>query len=210
MRKFTPALIGALGAAALATAGLAYAQSGDGPHHGPMTRTEAEAQAAKIFAKLDANGDGVLDAKDREARVAEHFAKLDTDGNGSLSLKEFEAGMAGPGGPGGPGGRHAESWGDPHEKMAGAGPDGRSHGKRHKGERGPGMMGDGMMGETADANGDHAISLAEFKSAALARFDAVDTNHDGTITKDELKAARTAHKAERMAEKNGKRDMPAN
>jgi EF hand len=42
----------------------------------------------------------------------------------------------------------------------------------------------------ADTNGDKAVSQAEFRAAAEARFTKADANNDGTISADERKAGR--------------------
>lgn len=68
-------------------------------------------------------------------------------------------------------------------------PGGRKNGKHHR--RGMGMR---MMAD-ADKNG--TIALEEMRNAALARFDKVDTDGDGTISAAERQAAREARKARR-------------
>lgn len=62
----------------------------------------------------------------------------------------------------------------------------------------------GMM--RADANGDGIVTRAEGIAQAQARFDAMDTNHDGTVTPDERAAARAAMWAKRGG---GTGDAPA-
>ena len=52
----------------------------------------------------------------------------------------------------------------------------------------------------ADANGDGTITRAEVVAQAQARFDAMDTNHDGTVTPEERAAARAAMWAKRGGE----------
>jgi hypothetical protein len=51
----------------------------------------------------------------------------------------------------------------------------------------------GAFMKRMDTDGDGRISKAEALAAAAARFDAVDTNKDGFITPDEMKAARKSH-----------------
>src|SRR3546814_6927341 len=60
--------------------------------------------------------------------------------------------------------------------------------------------GHGMMMK-ADTDGDKAISQAEFRTAALARFDAQDANKDGQVTAEERQAAREAKRAEWQAKR---------
>src|SRR5262245_21465827 len=50
--------------------------------------------------------------------------------------------------------------------------------------------GKGGPGAHADTNGDGKITLAESQAAAKTRFDALDKNKNGAITKDELPSGR--------------------
>jgi hypothetical protein len=94
----------AIGAIALLLAGTAHADKAcqwDGKHgkymnadankDGKVSRGEflamKKARAERKFARLDANGDGVLDEKDRIAR----FDRIDTNHDGVISRDEFEA-----------------------------------------------------------------------------------------------------------------------
>lgn len=177
-RKAKIASLAAIAAALGVTAAVA-APGGMRHPLADMTRAQASAKAGEHFDRMDANKDGKLDAADRSARQAQMFDRLDTDRNGSISRAEFDAHRAGPGGRGGPDGDR------PMGRHMG-GPGGR-HG-------GPdGDMGGMML--RADANGDHALTKAEFVNAALARFDAADTNKDGTVSVAEHQAARQAMKA---------------
>lgn len=177
MKKLNLAL--GAGALALAVAGGAIAQQAadHGGHrpmmHDPMgnatvTRAEAQARAAEMFARLDVNKDGKLDKTDREAamadRLAKHFDEMDANHDGRIDRGEFMAG---------------------HQKMMGQG----------KMERG-GMMGRmhrHMMGGM-DANKDRIVSRDEFLAGAMKRFDAADANHDGKLTPEERRAAMRALK----------------
>lgn len=160
-----------------------------------VTRAEAQAHAAQMFARLDANRDGQVDAADRAAhraeRQAKRFASLDADSNGAISKAEWDQHSA----------DRAAKWADRGDKRAAAGEagEGKRHGMRGPGKRGGhhGMRG-GMMAK-ADTNGDKAISQAEFQTAALARFDASDANKDGQVTAEERKAQRGEWRARRAA-----------
>ena len=159
-----------------------------------QTRADAQAKAAQMFARMDANKDGKLDAADRAAqhaeRQAEMFASLDADGNGSISKAEWDK----------HGADRAAKRAERGEKRADAGEAGE--GKRHHGMRGGhGKRGGhrGMMMGKADTNGDKAVSQAEFQTAALARFDAADANKDGQVTPEERQAQRGAWRAKRGA-----------
>lgn len=159
-----------------------------------QTRADAEAKAAQMFARMDANKDGKLDAADRAAQHAERqakmFASLDADGNGSISKAEWDK----------HGADRAAKRAERGEKRADAGEAGE--GKRHHGMRGGhGKRGGhrGMMMGKADTDGDKAVSQAEFQTAALARFDAADANKDGQVTPEERQAQRGAWRAKRGA-----------
>jgi hypothetical protein len=174
-----------LGAALIAVPVLAAPGAGD--RNATQTRAEVQTKAAEMFAKLDANKDGKLDAADRAAKRAERqakkFARLDADGNGSISKAEWD-----------------QQGADRAAKRAAAGEagQGKRHAMRgHHGKRG-GHHGMWMMGK-ADTDGDKAISQAEFQTAALARFDAADANKDGQVTAEERKAQRGAWRAKRGA-----------
>jgi len=167
MKKFA---IG-ISAAALAIAGTAYAAhhegrtSPDSDGDGVLTRAESQAHATAMFAKMDANNDGQLDQTDRAAhrqkKRTKMFDKLDADNDGSIARDEF---MAFEGhGKRGRMGRHG----------------GKGHGRGHHGMK---------MMKMADTNGDGAVSQAEFTAGASKRFNSIDANSDGQITKEERQA----------------------
>lgn len=153
--------------------------------NGTVTRAEAQAHAAERFAKLDVNKDGKLDASDRAAKRAEMqaqmFERLDANKDGSISKAEWDQHAAD---------RDAKR-AERGEKRADAG-EGKRGMRGHHGKRGGHH---GMMMGRADANGDKVVSQAEFQTAALARFDAADTNKDGKVTAEERAAQREAWKA---------------
>jgi Ca2+-binding EF-hand superfamily protein len=166
MNKFTLGL----SLAALSIGGVVYAVDHEGPDADgdrAVTRAEAQAHSAEMFAMMDVNKDGRLDQADRVAHESamrdEHFSKLDTNKDGSISRAEFDAGHSG-------------------------GADGDRHqGPGMGGERMAGMM---MMMQMADANKDQAISREEFTAAHLKHFEMSDTNKDGRLTPQERRAAR--------------------
>lgn len=178
MKKAT---IMGLSLGALVLVGSAYAAQGgiklDADGNGVITRAEAQAGAATLFARLDANKDGKLDQSDRallrEKMKARMFERLDQDNNGEITKSEFMIGK------------------------------GHGHGERGHGQDKPGhadTMGFGAgdlmrMVKQADTNGDGAISQAEFTTAVMARFDAMDTNRDGQVTQAERQAYRAQMKA---------------
>ena len=189
MRKLTLSIA----LATLATAGVAVAApqiAGRGPQ-GDVTRAQVQETAAKHFAKMDANGDGKLDAADRAARQAKMFDRLDTDNDGAISEAEFAAKRA-QRGEGVQAGRHGMGGADmPGHRMGG------KRGGHHRGGFG-GRMG---MAKAADTNNDGAISQAEFTAGALKMFDAADADRNGTVTQAERQTAREAMKAQWQAKR---------
>lgn len=198
-------LAGAAAALALVGCGASAQTNGDAGHKGKrggagmmmmadankdgnITRAEATAAATQHFTKMDFNKDGKLDQTDRDAmreqRQAARFDKMDANDDGAVSKEEF-------------GNRGERADGD---RMSGdRGPrDGQRWGGKRGGKGGRGGM--DMMAK-ADTNGDKAVSAAEFQTASLARFDQMDGNKDGTVTKAEMEAARAAKKAERKAKR---------
>jgi hypothetical protein len=182
-----------LGAALVAAPVLAApggGAKGDADGNGVLTRAEAQAHATQMFAKMDANKDGKLDAADRAARHAEMqakiFERLDANKDGSISKAEWDQ----------HGADRAAKRAERGDKRADAGEGKRDGMRGHHGKRG----GDrGMMSGKADTDGDKAISQAEFQTAALARFDAADANKDGQVTAEERQAQRGAWRAKRGA-----------
>ena len=185
-------------AALLSAGGAAYAQAHQAParERDPLTRNEVEQHSAAMFAGLDvtsdgkldqadrdarrqarlarrdANSDGIVDEADRAARQKAMFDRADADKNGAVSYEEFAAVR---------GQRQ-----DQRAELRGPGRDSPRMDRRGRG--GPrGGMGDGRQ---ADTNRDGTVTQAEFASAALARFDRVDVNKDGTISADERPADR--------------------
>ena len=141
--------------------------------------------ADTMFAKMDANNDGTINAADREAKIKIRFQQIDADKNGSITEAEMIT-------------AHDERMDDRAERHAGRGPDGHHggrHGRYHKG--GHNGMGGHAMGlmKAADTNKDLAVTKAEFRSAAEARFTKSDTNKDGSLSSAEVEAARAAMRA---------------
>jgi len=198
-----------LSLAALAAAGVAYAQSdmrpmADADSDGVVTRAEAQKHATDAFAMMDANKDGKLDQSDRDAMHAKHMAmmfdNMDADKNGQISRDEFNAAHAPGKGPG---------MGMGHGGMHRAGIEG--HGKHGMmGMRHMGMRHGGKMMAMADADKNGSVSQAEFTTAALARFDSADANKDGKVTGDERSAARAKMREQwRAKAQDGAKSAPA-
>jgi EF hand len=189
MRKLI--LIGAVSALSLTVAAFALpggkASKMDTDGNGAVSKVEAMAAADAKFAKMDANSDGTLNAADREAKIKAHFQEMDADKNGAISEAEFIT-------------AHKDRMEDRADKRAESGADGNRggpRGRRHGGRDGDGM---GMM-KGADVNNDFAVSKAEFRTAAEARFVKADTDNDGALSADEQKAGR-------MGKRGHRGDMP--
>lgn len=177
-----------------------------------MTRAQVEAMVKEKFAAADTNKDGAVTMAEVEAaraarhaqRMDERFKAMDTNNDGSISRAEFDAahqGM-GPMGPGDGPGRGAGPDADMGPGHHGMMHDGPGMGMGGPGMGGPGMGGPGMGGpgmgspgmgmkfgarmfERADANKDGKMTLAEATKAALAHFDEVDADKNGTVTAEE-------------------------
>lgn len=208
MKKKTLLLAGlaTLAAAPLIAQEMAGHQGHGAMARAPMTRADVQAQVKTHFAEMDANKDGaVTQAELDSARTAqmskmqdEMFNKMDADKNGSISRAEFDAHhqqmmsghMAPPPPPGGPG--------SPPPPMADRG--GKM--EMHRGGMGGRMGGmGGRMFAMADANKDGQVTEAEATQAALAHFDQIDADKNGTISDAEHKAAREKMRADWKAKK---------
>jgi Ca2+-binding EF-hand superfamily protein len=148
--------------------------------------------AAAAAAVAAAGGAAVLVAQ--PAGLPGHLAKADTDGNGQVSLAEFRQGAATMFAAidSDRDGRATEAeMRSHHDKMraghGGHGPHRAKPGGGHGGEgakRGP-RMGLGH----ADADGDGAVTVAEFQSKAEQHFALLDSDKNGSITSEEVHAA---------------------
>ena len=161
-----------LAASTMAIGGTAVAQD----RNVDLTRAEAQQRAAERFARMDANGDGVINAADREARARARFAEADANGDGLLSFAEMQDAREE---------RRATRQERRGDRMG-----------RRGGRRGGGEMRQRMMSR-ADSDGDGAISRAEMTAAALARFDRMDADDNGVVTAEERRAQRGERRGRR-------------
>jgi len=147
-----------------------------------VTFAMVKAQADTWWDKMDANHDGRIDAADRDARLLQRFDKWDTNHDGMISKDEFLAFV------------HAREakW---REHRAG-GPEGPPPGPGGWDHHGPGRREDRVvamaiiMPALRQAHKDGVITRAAFDAAVKARFDMLDANQDGMLTRAELRAAR--------------------
>jgi Ca2+-binding EF-hand superfamily protein len=238
---FAAALAGTmLGGAAFAGQAEQAAPAGPGGHggrgHGMMmradtngdgmiSRAEFMAQADARFARMDKNGDGVITADEMGGMAGRGpgggLMAADTIHDGKISHAEFAAQAAA---------RFArlDANGDGqispdemkatmermHEAMGGhrgpGGPGGAMMPPPPGGPMGGTMSGGGHHGhgmlERLDTNHDGRISRDEMRADMDRHFDKLDTNHDGFIDKAEMDAARD-HMKQHMG-KRMHRGMP--
>ncbi len=167
----------------------------DSPQRGAdMTREQAETRAANSFARMDTNGDGLLNAADGEARQRARFDRIDADGNGSISFEEFAALRENRAERRG---QRAERRGDRAERGERRGGERMAMRGRRGGQDGPNLA--ALMRQNADTDGDGSISQAEYTAAALTRFQRQDADGDGTVTAEERRAHREAMREVREA-----------
>ena len=197
MKFWQIALVSATAAVALpAAAQIAYGMNAGKA----QTRAEVEARVKERLGKFDANRDGTVSADEMKAfaetrmkvRGDERFAEMDANKDGSISRSEFDASHAKRGGMrdrmvmipphGGP---HIMRVTPPE----GATPPKPGEPPKMKREMRMMMMGDGpgAMAWSGDGKG---IVIADAVKKALERFDATDTNKDGSISPEERKAGR--------------------
>jgi Ca2+-binding EF-hand superfamily protein len=208
-------LIIALGLAATGTAAVTFAQ----------TATQPAGDRQARHAKLDTNGDGVIDRSEaaKAPKFAEHFDKLDANKDGRITAGERpQRGMRD--GKGGRGDRMAQldtnkdgvidrseaakapKFAEHFDKLD-ANKDGRItvEERPQRGMRdGKGGHGDRMA--QLDTNKDGRFSREELagKERVLQNFAAIDSNQDGALSREEMQAHHKAHRGDRGAPRQPK------
>lgn len=188
----------ALGASLVAVPAIAMPGGPKGDANAEWTRAQAQTQANEVFAKMDMNRDGKLDASDRAAQRSQRqearFAALDANKDGSVSKAEWDKHGAD---------RLAKSQqrrAERTERVATGGADSeKPQMRRHFGRKGGGHH--GMM--RGGMRGDQSMTQAEFVAKSLDRFDKLDTNKDGKVTREERTAARAAMREHRGHQRSG-------
>ena len=172
-------------------------------------RTRDDDTLADWFRKADRDHDGRLTADEMQADAERFFATLDTDHDGEIDPEElahYEYDVA-------PDiqvmsrTRHS-----PNDPIPAAGrrsdesDEGNVKSRRRRGQEEDAQLaiGGGLQGgarysllnipepvAAADTDFNRGISLAEFKQAAAARFDLLDSTHEGRLTLEALEARRT-------------------
>ncbi len=167
------------GAGIIAMAGVALAQPpmGARPDRGAdMTRQQVIERIDARFESLDANRDGRFTPEESRAanearraqRVDRMFERLDANRDGSITRAE----------------------------MAEARP--MRRGRMGAGMRGPRRGGGGGEGMAARRFGEQGfITRDQMRERALARFDRIDADRNGTVTAAERQAAREARREQR-------------
>lgn len=178
---------------------------------------------ADWFRKADRNGDGVLTADEMVADADRFFITLDTDGNGEIEpdeLANYEYEIA-------PdvqvNSRTRPAPGENASRPKGTRPDEAAAGNRRRGDVrldvdqlgiGNKLQGAARYGlldmpepvAAADTDYDRAITRAEFREAALRRFNLLDTGHTGRLSLAQLETVRSIALAD---DRRTKRDRDA-
>ena len=200
---------------------------------GMISRAEFIAQADQRFARLDANGDGqlagdelngrsggpskrllaadanhdgVITRAEFEAQAADRFARLDTNGDGQISPDEMKAMMD----------RLRTARGAAGDDGAPPAPPPGANGvafsqaatPEDAPTAGKHHHGRNLMARL-DTNGDGKITREEMRAEADKRFDKLDTNHDGVIDQTEVEAVRARMMAMRGKRHHRMGDAPA-
>ncbi|HVZ74276.1 MAG TPA: EF-hand domain-containing protein [Polyangia bacterium] len=116
------------------------------------------------FQMMDTNGDGKISRDEHTAGSKKMFEKMDTNGDGKVTVAEMSA-------------FHDKM--ETHEKI---------ESRDHNAKAAKGEMSAADKLKMIDTNGDGVISADEHAAASSAMFDKMDTDHDGFLTKAELKA----------------------
>ncbi len=184
----------------------AWLQRVDTNHDGQISKAEAEANAPRLaehFNEVDSNHDGLISAEElqafhvaqdekrhekRQQHLTKVFEQADANHDGKLTLAEWQAYKP----------HHHGFWHRLWSRMFGhhdrdcghQGPDGRGDDGHRDGPRDHGgPRGDGF--KHLDSNGDGQLSLSEAQANAprlAAHFNEIDTDHNGQISQDELRA----------------------
>ena len=163
-----------------------FAQA-DADHDGKLTRDEFRADAARFFKVLDVNGDGVVDGFEITNYEKTILPELAQEAEG-----RFARPSSGEPGAGGSGGGHGGRGGGRHGRGGGGGGshgDGQGAAERRE-DRRPGSM-QSLLNEPepvtgADLNVDGRVTLPEMLRAADTRFDQLDPDSTGFLTREAM------------------------
>lgn len=165
-----------------------------------LTREDARKHAIEIFDRLDFNHDGIVNEADGKARrdawLGKMFDRMDTNHDGQVSKAEF---LAAHDGPHRPEAMHRDADKGPDHRGPDQGPGrgpGADRGPRHDGpehDRAERMMfSPRVFAILRQADPQHTgnVTRDAFIAAELKRFDEADANHDGIVTREEMREAR--------------------
>jgi Ca2+-binding EF-hand superfamily protein len=133
------------------------------PAAAQQTTAPRQDRFARLMARVDADHDGFIEAAEAQAFAAARFAKLDKAHRGYLTLDDWEASL-----------RRAL--------------DRASETRRPRLERA--LSSREAAFRAMNKAGDGKLTKAEFLADSAARFAAADTNKDGKLSLDELRAAK--------------------
>ena len=156
----------------------------DADHDGRLTRDEFRADAARFFKVLDVNGDGVVDGFEITNYEKTILPELAQEAEG-----RFARPSGGGQGPGSGGGGHGGRGGGRHGRGEGGG--GGHGGGEPRGDGRPGGM-QSLLNEPepvtgADLNVDGRVTLPEMLRAADSRFDQLDQDSTGFLSREALR-----------------------
>lgn len=174
--------------AVLAFSGAAAAQPQAGPRGGgELTRTEAMARAEQRFQRIDANRDGQITREEmrtarqqlraeRAQRREQRLARLTPEQRARIAERRAQRGALTPE-------QRAERRAQRRAQVQAMTPEQRAERRAQRqarrAQRGAGLFAGGGT-----------ISLAEFRQQALTRFERLDLDRNGTVTREERRQAR--------------------
>ncbi|MDQ8754903.1 EF-hand domain-containing protein [Sphingosinicella sp. LHD-64] len=180
----------------VAIAGAAWAQTSETPRpdrNADMTRQQVIERVDQRFARLDADRDGRFTREEAQQRHAQRqteranrmFDRLDLDRNGSITREEMSQAQA----------QRFERRDARRAERAEAGEHRRHRGLgRRGGHHRFAMGGERMFGEQG------FITVEQMRERALARFDRMDADRNGTVTAAERQQMRAQFR-QRMQER---------
>ena len=190
------------GPALLALAGPALAQPAPGPRadrDADVTRQQVIDRADQRFARLDLDHDGRATPEEarqageqrRAERAGRMFERLDLNRDGSVSRAEFDQARS----------QLREQRGERRAERGGRRGMRGMHGPRRGAPGARGEAGQRMFGDQG------FVTREQMRERALARFDRLDANRDGTLTAAERQQGRQQMRErfrERMQERRGR------